>query len=144
MILLKDFLKPWREVIAQNKAEIVAGGWFTEQKVKFQFAEWTVTLDESVTIIRGNTLICWRMRTRAMNPNGFWFKVKPRYPVHKALTFMRQREIETGDKDFDAAFILRGNNADDIRKLLQHEGLQANHSGPRSTHRENFSLKVAQ
>ena len=97
--------------------------------VHYRFQEWEVVLD-TLTVIGPNNLgpyTATRLRTPFKNKDGFRFKVYREIDslFMASLKFLRlMKDVEIGDPDFDAQFILRGNNDEKIRRLFSNATLQ--------------------
>lgn len=114
----------WRELSRQISADYVDGGFWKGQKVAATSGPWTVTLD-TYTVSTGKSSVTFtRMRAPYVNRDGFRFQIY-RAGIFTALGVMLgMQDIKIGDAGFDRQFVVKANDADQVKTLLANEQLR--------------------
>lgn len=114
----------WTELSDKINAEYVEGGFFGRDKVVTRSKEWTITLD-TYTVSSGKSSTTYtRMRAPYVNKDGFKFKIYREGIFSELGKFLGMEDIEIGYPEFDANFIIKGNNKDKVKALFSDAQLQ--------------------
>ena len=124
MSLLRSLFGPskeeiWRALANEIDAEYVDGGFWKGDKVQAQYGDWTVTLDTYTESSGKNSTTYTRIRAPYVNRDGL------RFEVYRAGLFsgmgraLGMQDIEIGEPAFDEAFVLKGNNEAQVRRLFK-------------------------
>lgn len=81
--------------------------------------DWTVTLDTYTVSHNDLTTTFTRIRAPHMNLDNFRFTIYRRSVFSSLGKFFGMQDIETGDRDFDEAFIIKSNDEGKVRRLFQ-------------------------
>jgi hypothetical protein len=109
----------WQELSQQIGSEYVDGGFFKGDKVVAHIKQWTVTLD-TYTVSTGNTTITYtRMRAPYVNKDGIRFKIYRSGIFSGIGTALGMQDIEVGFPEFDDNFVIKGNNEEKLKELLE-------------------------
>ena len=107
----------WRQLSEEIGAEFVQGGFCKRSKVQADVGPWTVTLD-TYTVSSGHSHVTFtRMRAPYVNPEGFRLTVYRKGFFSDLGKLLGMQDIEVGDREFDEAFIIKGNDEDRVRVL---------------------------
>lgn len=114
----------WTELSDKINAEYIEGGFFGRDKVVTRSKEWTITLD-TYTVSSGKSSTTYtRMRAPYVNKDGFKFKIYREGIFSELGKFLGMEDIEIGYPEFDANFIIKGNNKDKVKALFSDAQLQ--------------------
>jgi hypothetical protein len=119
----------WTALSAQIGGEVIPGTLWKGQRLQALAREWTVTLDEyRVPVMAGKvhtSVTHTRMRAPFPNPGGFRFSIH-RSSIFSSLgTLLGMQDIQVGDPEFDAAFVIKGNDEAAVQRLCANERLRA-------------------
>ena len=120
---LRDLFGPnqdevWRQLAQQIGAHYVDGGFLRGDRVEAKVKAWTVTLD-TYTVSTGKSSVTFtRMRAPYVNPDGFRFRVYRKGFFSALAKGFGMQDIEVGEREFDEAFIIQGNEESKLRSLL--------------------------
>lgn len=114
----------WQQLAEEVGGEHVAGTWKTGSKVQVYVDEWTVTLDTYAVSTGQSTVIYTRMRAPYVNADGFRFTVYRKSLFSGLGKLFGMQDIVTGFRDFDDAFIIKGNDAKKVRELFSNERIR--------------------
>lgn len=129
MGMLREIFGPskkeiWNELSYKINAEFVEGGFFGRDKVVSRSKEWTITLD-TYTVSSGKSSTTYtRMRAPYVNKDGFKFKIYREGVFSELGKFLGMEDIEIGYPQFDANFIIKGNDKDKVKALFSDAQLQ--------------------
>ena len=108
----------WRQLCAEIGAQYVEGGFFREGKVKLSHRQWQITLD-TYTIATGNSaMVFTRIRAPYVNRDGFRFRIYRKSVFSWLGRLFGAQDIQIGDRFFDEEFIIQGNPASAVVRLL--------------------------
>jgi hypothetical protein len=126
----------WKALRAEIGGEVIQDGFWHGQKLQAHSGDWTVTLDEYTTMIMTGKVMVplhhTRMRAPFANPTGF------RFSIHRASIFsylgslLGMQDIQVGYPEFDADFVIKGNNEGAVQSLCGSERLRSLISNQRS------------
>ncbi|HTG75263.1 MAG TPA: DUF3137 domain-containing protein, partial [Terriglobia bacterium] len=119
----------WSALQAQIGAEVVPGGLWQGDRLQAQAGEWTVTLEEhTMASMAGKAPIIihhTRMRAPFSNPGGFRFSIHRASMFSYVGTLLGMQDIQVGHAEFDAEFVIKGNNEKLVQSLCSSERLRA-------------------
>lgn len=108
----------WGKLAAEIDGRHTPGGWFTGSKVEVDVGPWTVTLD-TFTVSTGKSSTTYtRLRAPYANPAGFRFNVSPENFLSGIGRFFGMQDLAIGVPEFDAAWVVQGNDEDRVRRLF--------------------------
>ena len=114
----------WRQLSEQLGARFVDGTWSRSARVEVTHGEWTVTLD-TYTVSNGKTIMVFtRMRAPYVNPDGFRFRVYRAGFFSGIGKWFGMQDVEIGEQQFDADFIVQASDESRIRQLLSNPRLR--------------------
>lgn len=108
----------WRQFAQETGATYVDGDFWRGGKVEAKVKAWTLTL-ETYTVSTGKSSATFtRMRAPYVNPDGFRFKIYRKGFFSALAKKLGMQDIEVGEREFDDAFIVQGNEASKVLSLL--------------------------
>lgn len=107
----------WRQLSQEIGAEFVERRLWKGSKVQAQVGPWTVTLDTATSDEDGDNEVT-RLRAPYVNPEGFRFTIYRKGFLSDLARRMGMQDVEVGDPDFDAAFVIKGNDEGKVRTLF--------------------------
>jgi hypothetical protein len=114
----------WGRLCQEIGGELVQNGRWKGSKVKLDVGPWTIVLDNH-TVSEGETSTTYtRLRAPFLNPAGFRFQIYRKGPFSGLGKMLGMQDIEVGDPEFDAAFIIKSNDEGTVRELLANPGLR--------------------
>ncbi len=128
MGILRSILGPskdeiWSQIAADIGGEYIEGGFWKQNVLVYRHREWQMLLDTySVTTSAGETTTSTpytRMRAPFVNKDGLYFKIYREGFFSSIGKFFGMYDLEIGDPFFDDDFVIKGNNAEKIRLLLE-------------------------
>jgi hypothetical protein len=108
----------WRRLAQEIGATYVDGGFWHGGKVEAKVKAWTVTLDTYTVSTGKSSATFTRMRAPYVNPDGFRFKVYRKGLFSGLAKKLGMQDIEVGEREFDDAFIVQGNEESRVLSLL--------------------------
>src|SRR3954452_14557103 len=108
----------WRQLSQEIGAEYVEGGFWKGKKVQAHVGPWTITLDTHTESSGESSVTYTRLRAPYVNPEGFRFTIYRRGFFSDLGKLMGMQNIEVGDPEFDAAFVIKGNDEPNVRSLF--------------------------
>lgn len=108
----------WRQLAKEIGATYVEGSFWRGDKVEAKVKAWTVTLDTYSVSTGKSSATFTRMRAPYVNPDGFRFKVYRKGLFSALAKKLGMQDIEVGEREFDDAFIVQGNEESKVRSLL--------------------------
>ena len=119
----------WSALRSQIGAEIVPGGFLRGDRLQAHAGEWTVTLEEYTTMfMSGKVPIIvhhTRMRAPFSNPGGFRFSIHRASMFSYVGTLLGMQDIQVEHPEFDAEFVIKGNNEKLVQSLCSSDRLRA-------------------
>jgi hypothetical protein len=113
----------WKQLAAEIGARFESGFW-TGSKVEIDYGQWTITLD-SYTVSTGKTHHHYtRFRAPYVNPDGFRFGIYRKHLFTPLAKWMGMQDIEVGHAEFDEAFVIQGNNDQQVKALFADESIR--------------------
>lgn len=108
----------WRQLSEQIGGHFYPGGLFSHSSVVAIHRQWTITLD-TYSQGGGETSTDYtRMRAPYINKDGFWFTIYRKGFFTGVGKLFGMQDIEIGDPTFDDAFVIKGNDEQQLRKLF--------------------------
>ena len=129
MGILRELFGPnqhevWQRLAEETGADFVAGGFVRRAKVVIRVKEWTITLD-TYTVSHGRHYTTYtRLRAPYLNKDNFRFRIYRKSIFTGLGKLLGMQDIEIGDREFDEAFVIQGNNPDKLKQLFSHEPLR--------------------
>lgn len=108
----------WRQLAQETGATYAHGGFWHGDKVEAKVKAWTVTLDTYTVSTGKSSATFTRMRAPYVNPDGFRFKIYRKGFFSALAKKLGMQDIEVGEREFDDAFIVQGNEASKVLSLL--------------------------
>jgi hypothetical protein len=109
----------WSQIAADIGADYIEGGWFKGNGVVYQHGEWKLVLDTYTTSDGDNSSTTYtRLRAPFVNKDGLYFKIYRTSFFSSVGKFFGMEDIEIGDPFFDDSFIIKGNNQQQLIRLL--------------------------
>jgi hypothetical protein len=108
----------WRQLAQEIGATYADGGFWRGDKVEAKVKAWTVTLDTYTVSTGKSSATFTRMRAPYVNPDGFRFKIYRKGLFSALAKKLGMQDIEVGEREFDDAFIVQGNEASKVLSLL--------------------------
>ena len=115
----------WKQLSEEINANYIEGGLFQSPRVEFKHRNWIIYLD-TYTVSTGKSSITYtRMRAPLVNTKKFNFKIYRRGIGSNIGKALGMQDIEIGYDDwFDRDFIIKGNNEELLRRLLQKHNIR--------------------
>ncbi len=108
----------WRQLAQETGATYVDGGFWHGGKVAAKVKGWTVTLDTYTVSTGKSSATFTRVRAPYVNPDGFRFKIYRKGLFSALGKRLGMQDIEVGEREFDDAYIVKGNEASKVLSLL--------------------------
>jgi len=108
----------WIELARQLDGTFSEGGWTGKDRVDAACGNWMITLDRYIESTGESSTTYTRLRTAYRNPSGFQFSVHRTGLFSGLAKTFGMQDIEVGDRPFDDAFVLRGNNVELVQALF--------------------------
>ena len=129
MSMLRQWFGPgrkeiWQQLCAATGAQYVEGGFWKGDRVEAQYGEWMVTLD-TFTVSTGKSSVTYtRIRAPYVNPDGFRFTIYRKSFFSDIGKWLGMQDVEVGDREFDEAFIIKGNDETKLRELFANQKIR--------------------
>ncbi|HQT94341.1 MAG: DUF3137 domain-containing protein [Acidobacteria bacterium 21-70-11] len=108
----------WRQLAQEIGATYDDGGFWHGDKIEAKVKAWTVTLDTYTVSTGKSSATFTRMRAPYVNPDGFRFKIYRKGLFSALAKKLGMQDIEVGEREFDDAFIVQGNEEAKVLSLL--------------------------
>lgn len=108
----------WNQLSAAIGGRYIEGGFLKSDKVEAAHGQWVVTLDTYTVSTGKTTVVFTRMRAPYVNPDSFRFTIYRKGFFSDIATRLGMQDIGVGDRAFDDAFIIKGNDERKVRALL--------------------------
>lgn len=113
----------WKQLAAEIGARYESEFW-TGTKVAIDYGQWTITLD-SYTVSTGKTQHTYtRFRAPYVNPDGFRFGIYRKHLFTPLAKWLGMQDLAVGHAEFDDAFIIQGNNEQQVTALFADESIR--------------------
>ncbi|PCI97680.1 MAG: DUF3137 domain-containing protein [Flavobacteriales bacterium] len=130
MGFLRDIFGPSKDEIWQQVANEIGGkfedkGWFEKDVLRFKSGQWEITLDTFTRSSGNNNHSTYtRMRVPFVNRDGLRFEIYEEGIFSSIGKYFGMQDIVVNDRFFDDKYIIKGNQPERVRLLLQDENLQ--------------------
>ncbi len=114
----------WRALAKEIDADFDPGGFWKGSVVRAEIDEWTVTLDTYTVSSEHSHVTYTRLRAPFVNKGGFRFSVHRKHLFSPLGRLLGMQDITVGHRAFDEAFVLKGNDERQVRRLFSHEPLR--------------------
>lgn len=130
MGFLRDVFGPskdeiWGQFAEQVQGQLVDGGFFGTTKVVATTDHWIVTLDTYRVSTGKSSTTYTRMRAPYVNADNFQFEIYREGLFSPLGRLLGMQDISIGDPDFDAQFVIKGNDEAKVRGFFNDETLKA-------------------
>ncbi|MBM80890.1 MAG: DUF3137 domain-containing protein [Planctomycetaceae bacterium] len=130
MSLLRSIFGPskaeiWTQIADEIGGEHIKPGFFKKGGLVYEHEEWTLVLDTYTVNNNNSSQTYTRMRAPFINKDGLYFKIYREGLFSSMGRFFGMQDLEIGDPYFDKNFVIKGNNQEQIRRLLMDENLKA-------------------
>jgi hypothetical protein len=119
----------WKQIARDIGGEYIEDGFWKEGGLVYGHGEWEILLDTyTVTTNNGKTTSSTtytRMRVPFANKDNLIFSLYREGFFSAIGKFFGGQDIQIGDAFFDSQFIIKGNNANQIKKLLKDDELKS-------------------
>jgi hypothetical protein len=113
----------WKQLAAEIGARYESSLW-TGAKVSIDYGQWTITLD-SYTVSTGHSHHAYtRFRAPYVNPDGFRFGIYRQHLFTPLARWLGMQDIEVGHPEFDKAFVIQGNNDQQVKALFANDSIR--------------------
>jgi hypothetical protein len=106
----------WKQLARETKARFVEGTWRTSARVEAAHAGWTVTLDAYFNAAVKAEFT--RLRAPYASRDGLRFSIHRRSVFTELGRKLGMQDVEVGDKAFDHAFVIKGDDEAWLRRLF--------------------------
>ena len=114
----------WKQFAAAVGGSFNEGGFWNGSKVEATYGQWVVTLD-TYTVSNGKTSVSYtRMRSPYVNPDGFHFNIYRQGFFSNLGKKLGMQDITVGYPQFDADFVIKGNDEWKLRRLFASEKIR--------------------
>lgn len=108
----------WEKISKEIQAEYVKDGFWSGSKVVAKYENRVITLDVFY-VPQGKAMFpITRMRAPFKSTRGFRFAAYNQGLLQEIGKLFGMQDIQSGDKDFDKQFILKGNDEAKVKKLF--------------------------
>ena len=108
----------WTQIARDIGGQYEDGGFFGRDILRYRSGEWEISLD-TYTVSTGKSSTTYtRMRAPFANKDGLYFKIYREGFFSSIGKFFGMQDIQIGDTYFDEGFVIKGNNEEKIRLLL--------------------------
>jgi len=114
----------WSQMAADIGADYIEGGWFKGDGVVYQHGEWKLVLDTYTVQSNNSSTTYTRLRAPFVNKDGLYFKIYREGVFSSVGKFFGMQDLEIGDPFFDDSFVIKGNNQQQLIRLLSDEQLK--------------------
>ena len=115
----------WQQVADEMGGKFTDGGFLGKDVLRFQSGEWEITLDTFTKNHGKSSTTYTRMRAPFLNKNNFRFKIYHEGFFSSIGKFFGMQDVEIKDLIFDNRFIIKGNDENKVRLLLQDKKLRS-------------------
>lgn len=115
----------WSQMAADIGADYIEGGWFKGDGVIYQHGEWKLVLDTYTVRSDKSSTTYTRMRAPFVNRDGLYFKIYREGLFSSVGKFFGMQDLEIGDPFFDDSFVIKGNDQQQLIRLLSDEQLKS-------------------
>ena len=114
----------WSQMAAEIGAEYRAGGWLKGDGVIFRHGEWSLVLDTYTVRSKNSSTTYTRLRAPFVNKDGLYFKIYREGVFSSVGKFFGMQDLEIGDPYFDEQFVIKGNDHQQLVRLLADDELK--------------------
>lgn len=108
----------WNQIAKDIGGRFEDGGVFGRDVLRYKSGEWEITLDSYAVSTGKSVMFFTRMRAPFVNKDGLYFKIYREGFFASMGKFFGMQDQEIGDPDFDDNFVIKGNNTEKLRLLL--------------------------
>lgn len=115
----------WQKLSRELGGEYTRGTWKGGERIEVRHGEWILTLDTYVVPVGKAYIPMSRMRAPFVNADGLWLKLHRESFFSSWGRFFGMQDLQIGVPEFDAAFVIKGNDERKVREFLANEKLRA-------------------
>lgn len=108
----------WNQLSNEINADMVDGGFWKGNRVEARHNQWTIYLDTHTVSTGKSTITYTRMRAPFVDKDGFNFKIYKKGMFSDIGKMFGMQDIEVGFEEFDANYIIQGNDEYLVKKLF--------------------------
>ncbi len=108
----------WTQIAADIGGEFIEGGFWGTDVLIYKHGEWQILLDTYIVSTGTSSHTVTRMRAPFVNKDDLYFKISREGFFSSIGKFFGMQDIEIGDPFFDKQFVIKGNNQEKIKLLL--------------------------
>ncbi len=113
----------WSHLAKQMNANLDKDKFQIHDVLRYSSGEWEITLDQYYVITGTQKTAYTRMRAPFVNKDGLQFEIYKESLASSIAKLFGMQDIEGGDAFFDDNFIIKGNNEEKVKILLNDKGL---------------------
>lgn len=130
MGLLRNLFGPsqaeiWQQLAQEIGANCSGNGFWTGTKVTARHNQWTITLDTFTESSGEHSSTYTRMRAPYVNQDGFRFTIYRHGLFTDLGKWLGMQDVEVGHPQFDADFVIKGNDEKKLRELFANPQLRS-------------------
>jgi len=115
----------WKALAGEVGGTFTRGGFLNcKERVDVKVGRWEITLDCYSVHTGKTTMVFTRMRAPYVNADGLRFKISRKSIFTPIGKLLGMQDIEVGFPEFDEAFVIKGNNESQLRRLFANERLR--------------------
>ncbi|MFC1563344.1 hypothetical protein ACFL6G_00345 [candidate division KSB1 bacterium] len=130
----------WEDFARSTRAEIVKGSLTRSDRVVTKYKSWYITLDKYTVSSQYSHQVFTRLTAYYRTTDELSFKISRKSAFYKIGRFFGIKDIETGNPDFDNAFLIQGSDSTKLMSLFSDRELRQAVSDQTST---NIQAKKA-
>lgn len=113
----------WNQVAKHIGAQVDKDKFQVHDVLRYSSGEWEITLDRYYVNTATQKIAYTRMRVPFINKDGLQFEIYKESMVSSVAKLFGMQDIQVGDAFFDDNFIIKGNNEEKIKILLNDKRL---------------------
>jgi len=127
----------WSKVANELDGHLNHGGFFGKEHLLVNYRNWRIFMDIfTVSHTEGGSTTYTRLRAPFLSKTDFELKIRRANILSPVGKFLGMQDIEVGDKLFDKKFIIKSNDEQKVKDLLDDEKLKSFLSYPPKMHLE--------
>lgn len=115
----------WQKLSHELGGEYTKGSWRQHDRLEVRHGEWVLTLDVFVVPVGKVMIPMTRMRAPFVNADGLRVKLHRESFFSSWGRFFGMQDLQIGVPEFDAAYVIKGNDERKVREFLSNEKLRA-------------------
>lgn len=115
----------WQKLSRELGGEYTKGTWKGGERLEVRHGEWILTLDTYVVPVGKAYVPMSRMRAPFVNADGLRVRLHRESFLTPLGRLLGMQDLQIGVRDFDEAFVIKGNDERKVRAFLANEKLRA-------------------